>query len=230
MKAKNIEEFFGTLQQATVEAWKEHLKTDKYSSHIALNEFYDDIVELVDTLIENYMGKHGKVGDYKNIMSTDKMGAIEYLEQLRELTVEGRAEFFKEDEPELQSDCDSILSLIDSTLYKLKELKEGMKPLVDFLKESLEEVNESINFSDAEKAVFDFLQSEAKKNHYNIDEDKLRDLANTVVDWYDNEDALDDFRNVKSFINFLKNDIYEMLDAADDADVRDTILKILGED
>ena len=100
MKAKNIEEFFGTLQQATVEAWKEHLKTDKYSKHIALNDFYEDVVELVDTLIEDYMGIYGKVSDYKNIMTTEKIGAVEYLESLREMCKEAADDLFDEDEKE----------------------------------------------------------------------------------------------------------------------------------
>lgn len=143
MKAKNIEEFFGTLQQATVEAWKEHLKTDKYSKHIALNEFYEDIVELVDTLIEDYMGIYGKVSDYKNIMTTEKIGAVEYLESLREMCKEADDLFDEDDDSELLSDIDNILSLIDSTLYKLKELKEneGIKSLSEYIKESL--LNES---------------------------------------------------------------------------------------
>lgn len=144
MKANNIEEFFGTLQQATVEAWKEHLKTDKYSKHIALNEFYEDIVELVDTLIEDYMGIYGKVSDYKNIMTTEKIGAVEYLESLREMCKEAADDLFDEDDDsELLSDIDNILSLIDSTLYKLKELKEneGMKSLLEYIQESL--LNES---------------------------------------------------------------------------------------
>ena len=140
MKAKNIEEFFGTLQQATVEAWKEHLKTDKYSKHIALNDFYEDIVELVDTLIEDYMGIYGKVSDYKNIMTTEKIGAVEYLESLHEMCKEAADDLFdKDDDSELLSDIDNILSLIDSTLYKLKELKEnsGMKSLSEYIKECL---------------------------------------------------------------------------------------------
>ena len=144
MKAKNIEEFFGTLQQATVEAWKEHLKTDKYSKHIALNDFYEDIVELVDTLIEDYMGIYGKVSDYKNIMTTEKIGAVEYLESLREMCKEAADDLFDDDDDsELLSDIDNILSLIDSTLYKLKELKEEkyMKSLSDFIKESLNEMS-----------------------------------------------------------------------------------------
>jgi hypothetical protein len=144
MKANNIEEFFGTLQQATVEAWKEHLKTDKYSKHIALNDFYEDIVELVDTLIEDYMGIYGKVSDYKNIMTTEKIGAVEYLESLREMCKEAADDLFDDDnDSELLSDVDNILSLIDSTLYKLKELKEnsGIKSLTNFIQESLNEQN-----------------------------------------------------------------------------------------
>ena len=134
MKVKNIEEFFGTLQQSTVETWKEHLKTDKYSSHIALNDFYEDIVELVDALIEDYMGKYGKVKDFKNIMTTEKLGAIKYLEELRELVTSGRKELIDEKDTELHSDIDAILSLIDSTLYKLKELDEQKMSIVDYIK------------------------------------------------------------------------------------------------
>ena len=145
MKAKNIEEFFGTLQQATVETWKEHLKTDKYSSHIALNEFYEGIVELVDALIEEYMGKYGKVTEFKNIMTSEKLGAVKYLEELQELVTTGREELIDEKDTELHSDIDAILSLISSTLYKLKELKEHkMKGLADFIKENLNEAREEI--------------------------------------------------------------------------------------
>lgn len=145
MKAKSIEEFFGTLQQATVETWKEHLKTDKYSSHIALNEFYEGIVELVDALIEEYMGKYGKVTEFKNIMTSEKLGAVKYLEELQELVTTGRAELIDEKDTELHSDIDAILSLISSTLYKLKELKEHkMKNLADFIKENLNESREEI--------------------------------------------------------------------------------------
>ena len=139
MKAKNVEQFFGTLQQATVESWKEHLKTDKYSKHIALNEFYDEIIELVDTLIENYMGIYGKVENYENILTTEKIGAIEYLESLREMCKSAQDDLFDdEDDSELVSDIDNILSLIDSTLYKLKELKESkLISLKDYLFEAI---------------------------------------------------------------------------------------------
>ena len=135
IKANNIEEFFGTLQQAVIESWRKHLKTDKYSEHIALNEFYEEMPELVDDLIEAYIGLNGKVKIFKNNFTEEKMGTLEYLEILREFVKEGKDDFMDEDE--LESLCDDILSLIDSTLYKIKELKENkIISLKDFLMES----------------------------------------------------------------------------------------------
>lgn len=136
IKANTIEEYFGTLQASMIESWKAHLKTNKYSKHVALNEFYDEIVDLVDTLIEDYMGLHGKIEDFKNVMSEDEMDAIDYLEVLRSFTREGADEFIKESE--LKSDVDAILSCIDSTLYKLKELKEDHS-LAGWLRNSIVE-------------------------------------------------------------------------------------------
>lgn len=139
MKASNIEEYFGTLQQSTVEAWKSHLKTSKHDVHVILDEFYKDVVEKVDALIEAYQGLHDKVEDYKNLMSTDKMDPIEYLDELHELVTDGKDKFLEEEE--LKSAADDVLNLIDSTLYKLKDLtkvKENMS-LKDYLKECLED-------------------------------------------------------------------------------------------
>ena len=68
MRTANISQLFGTLQQSVVNSWKNHLKTSKYAAHMALDEYYKEMPELVDTLIENYQGIYGKVDDYKNIL------------------------------------------------------------------------------------------------------------------------------------------------------------------
>lgn len=133
-----IEQFFGTLQQSVIGTWRKHLKTDKYSAHKALDEYYNDMPELVDTLIEDYMGINGKVEDYENTLKEREYDTIEYLNKMRELVKTGRKEFC-DSESELESDCDAILSLIDKTLYQLKELKEshGIKPLAVFINEAM---------------------------------------------------------------------------------------------
>ena len=130
-----IEEFFGTLQQSMVESWKSHLKTSKYSEHIALDEYYNSIVDKVDSLIENWMGTHGKVEEYINLLTSDEYESIEYFEELRKIVEEGRELM---DSTELESGVDDILSLIDTTLYKLKELTESkVTPLAKYIKVSL---------------------------------------------------------------------------------------------
>lgn len=130
-----IPEFFGTLQQSVVIAWRDHLKTDKYSKHIALNEFYDEMPELVDALIEAWQSSHDVVEDYKNILE-EGLGTVEYLQALKNLCDEGR-ELMERDKA-LDSLIDNIVAQIDSTLYKITKLTESHKSLSDFLKESLD--------------------------------------------------------------------------------------------
>ena len=137
MKVTSIEELFGTLQQSIVAEWRKHLKTSKYSKHMALDEFYKDMPDKVDTLIEDYMGHTGeKVEDYVNVLKAEDFDALQYLKELHEVCTSGRE--FLDGVPELESDLDDILSLIDSTMYKVKELKESkLKDLKEFLNESL---------------------------------------------------------------------------------------------
>lgn len=125
MKANSIEEFFGTMLESSVQAHKEHLKTRKYSAHKALNEFYDDAPELVDSIIEAYDGVYGKTEPGKCALEASG-DPIKYFEELKSFVEESRDEFIKEEDTEIRSEIDSFLTLIDQTLYKLKELDENM--------------------------------------------------------------------------------------------------------
>ena len=132
-----VEEFFGTLQESVVMTWRKHLKTKKYSNHMALDEYYKEAPELIDALIEGWQGTHDKIEKYDNLLKDKEFDtAVDYLTELRKITKEGRKLM---DSSELESDTDAILSLIDGVIYKLKELKEGQMSLVDYLKS----VNES---------------------------------------------------------------------------------------
>lgn len=117
-----IEELFGTLQQSVVESWRFHLKTKKYSEHIALDAFYSEMPEKVDSLIEGWIAAHEAIEDFKNILDAEEYDSLEYLEQLKDICVEGRELL---DSTSLESAMDDILSLIDSTIYKVRELTEN---------------------------------------------------------------------------------------------------------
>ena len=132
-----VEEFFGTLQESVVMTWRKHLKTKKYSSHMALDEYYKEAPELIDALIEGWQGTHDKIENYVNLLEGKEFDtAVDYLTELRKITKEGRELM---DSSELESDTIAILSLIDGVIYKLKELKENVN-LVDYLKS----VNEAL--------------------------------------------------------------------------------------
>ena len=137
-----IEELFGTLQQAVVASWRKHLRAAKYSKHEALNDFYEEMPELVDKLIEDWMGVNGrKIKEYTNIIQSKNMNTLNYLKELRRIAKQGYA--LMQGEKELEADLDSIIDLIDTTMYKVKELNENRHmELKEFLKESLM-INES---------------------------------------------------------------------------------------
>lgn len=136
-----IEQLFGTLQQSVVATWRKHLRTAKYAKHIALNEFYEEMPELVDALIEAWMGANGrKIKGYENILQSSNMNTLTYLKELKKIVKQGYE--LVEDNEELESHLDDIMELINSTLYKVKELNEGRIDLADYINEAL--VNEGI--------------------------------------------------------------------------------------
>jgi hypothetical protein len=141
-----IEELFGTLQQSVVAAWRKHLRTAKYSKHIALNEFYEQMPDKVDALIEAWMGVNGgKIKSYDNVLQSKNMNTLAYLKELRKVVKQGY--MLMNGEAELEAKLDDIVELIDSTLYKVKELSESkVMDLKDFLTEAL--VNEAQSFLD----------------------------------------------------------------------------------
>lgn len=132
-----IEQLFGTLQQSVVSTWRKHLRTAKYSKHMALNDFYEEMPEKVDDLIEAWMGVNGKkIKNYENILQSSNMNTLSYLKELRRVVKQGYV--LMNGEKELEALLDDIVELIDSTLYKVKELNENnMIDLKDFINESM---------------------------------------------------------------------------------------------
>jgi hypothetical protein len=137
-----IEELFGTLQMAVVAGWRKHLRTAKYAKHAALDRFYKKMPDKVDDLIEAWMGANGKkVGAFQNVLSSSNMNTLKYLMELKRVCKEGRP--LMNGESELESYLDEIVALIDSTLYKVRELSEseleqGYPDLKDYINEALE--------------------------------------------------------------------------------------------
>ena len=115
--------FFGKLFQLRDEIHLNHLRVSgvgSYATHKALNEFYDGLLDLIDSLIESYQGKYGIIDI--EIPSSSKSDSIKCLEELVKLTDNGLV-YNMFTETWIQNQIDEISTLTYQTLYKLKNLK-----------------------------------------------------------------------------------------------------------
>ena len=115
-------DFVGTLFLARDVTHSVHLNTRSFSKHMALNSFYDEVIELADKFAEAYQGRHGLIGPI-SLMSAKKTGnVVEFLEdQLAEIE-KCRYEVADKSDSSLQQLIDNIVELYLTTLYKLKFL------------------------------------------------------------------------------------------------------------
>ena len=100
-----------------------HLQTKSFAEHKALNDYYDGVLDLFDSLVESYQGKHGIISNYKCDGFEDYKSGEQVISYLKELdnSVESLRKSIKESF--LQNQIDTIQELIYSTLYKLRFLK-----------------------------------------------------------------------------------------------------------
>lgn len=115
-------DFVGTLFLARDVAHSVHLNTRSFAKHMALNEFYDNIVGLTDKFAEAYQGRHGLIGAI-TLMSAKKTGnIIEFLEDSLKEIEDCRYDVCEKTDTALQNIIDEIVGQYLSTLYKLKFL------------------------------------------------------------------------------------------------------------
>lgn len=112
--------FAATLLHSATNTHFFHWSTDSYSKHVALAEYYDEIVELTDSFVESYMGKYGKITSFPSAYHQPK-DPVKYLQSLQRFVQDARGDLPQD--TELQNIVDEIADLINTTTYKLVNLK-----------------------------------------------------------------------------------------------------------
>ena len=95
-----------------------HLQTKKYAEHIALNEFYDGIVDLTDKLAEATQGQYGLLDIPFITVAVPNDSTVFLKGQLTELEKVMKCV----DDDYLMNIFQEIQSLYRSTIYKLVNL------------------------------------------------------------------------------------------------------------
>ena len=118
----SCEAFIGNLFLSRDVAHSTHLNTRSYAKHVALNEFYDGIIDLADSFAEAYQGKYGLIGPIELQSAKKTNNVVEFLEDMVQTIMDERYEVVEKECTPLQNIIDEILALFYSTLYKLKFL------------------------------------------------------------------------------------------------------------
>jgi len=118
----SIGELIGTLFLSREITHREHLKTTSFSQHMALQNFYDNIIETADSITEAYQGRNGIIdipfvpNDYTGSIIEVLQELLDYIESIRYTAV-------PQEDTAIQNLIDESVALFLSTLYKLKQLK-----------------------------------------------------------------------------------------------------------
>ena len=118
----SCEAFIGNLFLARDVAHSVHLNTRSFAKHSALNEFYEEIVDLADKFAEAYQGKYGLIGPIALQSAKKTNNVVEFLEDMAQTIMSDRYDVVEKECTPLQNIIDEILALFYSTLYKLKFL------------------------------------------------------------------------------------------------------------
>jgi len=114
-----INEFISPLKQSFEQAVVWHHQTNNFSEHKALNNYYDEIVPLLDELIESIQGIYPRIGSYVLSPTVDWSEGISttYFKGLYGFVQEHRKMVYQESF--IQNQIDEIAQLISETLYKI---------------------------------------------------------------------------------------------------------------
>lgn len=96
-----------------------HLKTKSFAEHIALGDYYDGVLDLLDGLIESIQGKYGILN--LTINATKPEDCCKYFKDLAAFLELNGEKLFKE--TWIQNQIDTIVELVYKTIYKLENLK-----------------------------------------------------------------------------------------------------------
>jgi len=112
--------FVANLFHSGTNAFFLHLQSKSYSEHNTLQKYYEGMPDLVDAWAEAYQGRYDVIQSYPTEFHVAK-DPLRYMEQL-DTFVETIRKALPQDS-ELQNLVDNIASLINSTAYKLRNLK-----------------------------------------------------------------------------------------------------------
>jgi DNA-binding ferritin-like protein len=125
MDLKVIGWFIGSLLHSATITHLMHFNVTGEGSdaaHRALQAYYEEIPELVDSLTESIQGAYGVlINATRQVYADTNLVPLEYIASLQRFVKEQRKTMPQDSE--IQNEIDSIANLLNSTAYRLKFLR-----------------------------------------------------------------------------------------------------------
>ena len=114
-----VAEFISVLRNSSPQVHIFHNQTKIYSEHVALGDYYDDVLDIIDRITETYMGLYGPVEGYKSAPYRDyvsKDDTIVYFKTLYSYVQKNRSIFT---DSFIENIIDELSELLAQTLFRL---------------------------------------------------------------------------------------------------------------
>jgi len=115
-------EFVGMLFLARDVAHSTHLNTRSYAKHVALQGFYEGVVDLADKFAEAYQGYHNLIGPITVPAAKKTSNIVEFLQGQVEDIQANRYKVCDRENTAIQNIIDEIVGHYYASLYKLRFL------------------------------------------------------------------------------------------------------------
>ena len=112
-------DFISVLRNSSPQVHIFHNQTQIYSEHVALGDYYDDVLDIIDRITETYTGLYGKILGYTSMPYRDyvsKEETINYFKALYQYVQTNRS-IFKDSF--IQNIIDELSELLAQTLFRL---------------------------------------------------------------------------------------------------------------
>jgi DNA-binding ferritin-like protein len=118
--------FFSKLlesrEMAQVYHWTVKGDQGSHAAHLALEAYYDGVIEYIDDMVEVYQGQYELLEGYDVIdtSETKSKDKVEYFQGIAQYIKENRNVSLSAEDTHIQNIVDEVIALVYKTIYKLK--------------------------------------------------------------------------------------------------------------
>ena len=118
--SKFLSKLLESREMAQVYHWTVKGDMGSHAAHLALQTYYEEVIEFIDDIVEIYQGQYGLIEGYDVIDTTDSKSKdrLDYFKETVEFVKSGRT-CIKAEDTHIHNIIDELIALQYKTIYKL---------------------------------------------------------------------------------------------------------------